>query len=118
LEIGLSIKDLITTVLVFVVGWISYFQIKGNPLPYLSNIRLASLVVLILGFVICTVGAGNNIWPVKTSNPFLVISAALGFIALIVGVVGIISGNKLVFEVLAGIIILNWLIATFRHLLG
>jgi hypothetical protein len=112
---GLTIKDFITTLCAAGVGFVFYAQTQGMKLPVISNYRMASLIVLIIGFFMCAFGSRVT-YPVSASNPVAWIIGILGFVVLAIGILGIITGNKVIFGILAGTILFMWLVTTVRHL--
>jgi peptidoglycan/LPS O-acetylase OafA/YrhL len=112
-----SHKDLISTILVVIVGALVYLDSTGIMFPFSSHYRAGTIMLFVLGLSICAFGS-KAAWPIKKSNLWLSLSAALGILALAVGIVGIVVGSKFFFYLLAAIITLLWGITTLRHLVS
>jgi len=108
----LSWKDAAATVLTGFTETVAYARLRHYKWPLLHNWRTASLVVLLLGFAICIV-AGWGI--VLHKNTWTTTATVLGSIAGLAGILGIIFNNKVCFIVLAGAILVLWLLATIDH---
>lgn len=111
---ALTWKDAITTILAVLVAWFSYLMVSGYKFPLISGYRWATLVLLILGISMCAFSSAGP----TSGGPFITISSALGIAAFILIIAGFIFGTKTIFLITTGIILLLWLIATLRHLLG
>ena len=111
----LTIKDLYTTVLALGTAGLAYFTLKGFQVPYITNFRVGTLALLVLGIVMC---ANSTLNPAAGMTPYTVFTGALGVAALVIGIVGIVTGTKLAFMTLAGVMLVLWAVATLKHLLG
>lgn len=110
---SLTWKDGVTTLLAGIVAVFTYLMATGYPVPYISGFRWATLVLLVLGMGMC---AFSSAAPSGTS-PWITLATVLGVLAIILVIMGFVTGAKTVFIVLGGTILLLWLIATTRHLL-
>lgn len=106
---GLTIKDGISTILAAVAGYMLYVEYVSAKVPFVNNYRIGSLVLLVVGIAGCAIGSRTV--PGAGFNPV----AILGGLAFVLAVVGIITGGKVVFELLAGVIILLWAVTTIKH---
>ena len=109
---ALSAKDAIATVLAAAVGGICYIEAKGVSLGFLSSPRWAAALVMILGVGICASGSD----PAMSKTTAGMVMAGLGGVVLIIGVIGLITGNKVYAEAAAALVLFMWLVATGRHL--
>lgn len=112
-----SHKDLISTILIVIVGTLVYLDSTGIMLPFSNHYRVGTIMLFVLGLAICAFGS-KAAWPIKKSNIWLSISAFLGVLALMVGIIGIIVGNQTFFYLLTVMIVLLWGITTLRHILS
>ena len=111
----LTVKDLYTTVLALGTAGLAYFTLKGFQVPYITNFRLGTLALLVLGIVMC---ANSTLNPTAGMTAYTVFAGALGVAALVIGIIGLITGTKLAFMTLAGIVLVLWGVATIKHLIG
>lgn len=114
---GITIKDGVTTFFAILIGILTYFQIHGFQLPFFSNVRFTSLLVICIGMLMCLFES-KSVYSEPTSDPLLLVVTVLGCVALVVGIMGIISGKIVLLEILAGIILFLWLLSTVRHILS
>jgi hypothetical protein len=112
-NMGLTWKDLITTILAAGVFGIYYAMGKGIDLPVISGYRSAILVLGILGIAMCALSGGGG--TAGGFNPFIAIISALGFAAFLLIIYGLITGAKIAFVLLSFTILAMWALATFRH---
>jgi hypothetical protein len=115
IEMTLTWKDSITTALAAMVAGFTYLQISGYHFPFISGYRWAIGVLLVLGIGMCAFGSTAS---ANYSSPYVMTASILGGLSLILIVAGLIMGTKTMFLAVAGIILLLWAVATFRHLLG
>jgi hypothetical protein len=111
-------KDIITTILVGGIAWVNYMMIKGVNLPILTNQRWGILLLGIVGIIMCALGSPPAVVGSSESAPWMTAAGVLGVISLILIVVGLITGNRTIFVLLSGTILLLWLVSTTRHMLG
>ncbi len=110
---GITWRDGIATVLVGASGVITYARVKGFSWPLLGSWRLASAVLLVIGFATCIV-IGSGVTPVKSA--WTIMGGTLGVAAFIVGLLAIITNKELFFLSLAGLVVSLWMLATIHHL--
>jgi hypothetical protein len=104
----LTWKDLITTLLAG--GAIGvYFLFTNNAGGY----RIPILLLTFIGIAMCALSEGT-----KGNKVYIGIASALGILALVLAVYGLVTGAKIAFILLVGTILLLWLISTIRHALG
>ena len=112
-----SHKDLVSTILIVIVGILVYLDSTGVMLPFSNHYRVSTVILLVLGLAICAFGS-KAAWPIKKSSPLVALSAALGVFALVIGIIGVIIGNQFFFYLLAAIIVSLWGITTLRHVVS
>lgn len=111
---SLSWKDAVATVLTVGVAILTYAKLMGWEVPLLGNWRLATLAIFILGMGTCiAIGSGGG---APESNAWTITAGALGAVAMLLLVVGLIADSKVVFTLLAADIVALWAIATIHHL--
>ncbi len=110
---GLTWKDIATTILALCVFGIYYAMSKGVSLPLITGYRGAILVLALLGIAMCSLSGGTN----TNTGVFFIAASFLGVVALVLIIYGLITGTKIAFVLLAVNLIVLWLIATLRHLL-
>lgn len=110
----LTSKDLITTGLAVMVASFSYLMLTGYKFPLISSYRWAIGVLIFLGVLMC--GLSSNI--PSPSSPWLIGASILGFLAVGLAIFGFITGSKIAFISLTGVILVLWALATIRHLIG
>ena len=111
---ALTWKDLITTILAAAVFGLYYAMSKGMSIPLVSGYRSAILVLLIVGMSMCAFSSAN----ISQGNMFIKVASILGIVAFALIIYGLITGAKIAFTLLTAIILLLWLIATMRHVVG
>ena len=109
-------KDGVTTVMAVVIAAIFAAQALAWSWPLLADVRSATLAVGIIGLGMCAVGSDPT--AVTSKSAYTVLAGSLGGAALILAVVGVISGWPVVFTGLVLVTELLYVIATTRHLLG
>lgn len=114
---NLTWKDGITTILAALVAGMYYAKINNILIiPFINNsYRWSVLALAIIGIVMCAFSGGG---PDSGSNTLIAITSILGITALLVIAYGLITGAKIAFVLLTGLIILMWIIATFRHIVA
>ncbi|HZJ18408.1 MAG TPA: hypothetical protein VFD45_02205 [Patescibacteria group bacterium] len=113
----LSLKDIISTILIVIVGVIVYLDSTGIEFPFSRNYRAGIIMLFVLGLSICAFGSRAT-WPIKSSNLALMFSALFGVLVLIFAIIGIIVGGQFFFYLLACMIVLLWTITTLRHIVS
>lgn len=90
--------------------------------PLLDSFRVGIVALAVVGVPMCLIG-GYSFWdspafrhPVLIfKDMFLTVAAALGFVALVLIVVGLIAGTQAPFVGLAAVMGSLWIVATLRH---
>jgi hypothetical protein len=116
---SLTWKDAVTTLFMGAIVAVYVAFLNGTSLWLISSARGTAAAVLVLGMVGgCTLGAAGDLYAGTRSGPawvYLAISTALGIVALLAGVTGLISGSTVALAVLVAATIALWLTATSRH---
>lgn len=108
-------KDGITTVLA-VASYGLYYAMSNNiRLPIVSGYRVAVFIMLLIGVAMCAFSSPDT---AKAGSPFISIATVLGITSLALVVYGLITGSKDAFMLLTFVIIVLWIVATLRHLIG
>lgn len=110
----LGVRDVIATIGAAVAGYIGWLTVKGLPLPGSLSQRWTVVVLLIVGMAGCMSG-GSGATP-DWKQPMTIVLSVLGGAALLLTLVGLIKPDALVIELLAGVVVLMWMLATLRHL--
>jgi len=110
----LTIKDLVATLFAAATVGLYYAKDRAINLPLLNSNRASLIIVLILGLAVCAFSSTLN--PNSWSNPWIIFAAVLGGLALLVAVIGLVTGAKVWFTSLVVIVVVLWLITTVRHL--
>ena len=109
----LSYRDAVTTVLAGAAGTLTYAAARGWQ-GWLSNTRLGVLALGLVGIGMCAFGATN----VDKGGAFVALLSIMGGAAVILVVLGLITGTKVFLYALGADIIVLWVLATIRHALG
>ena len=111
---SLTWKDAAATTLVGVGGVITYARVKGFSWPLLTNWRMGSLALIVVGLAACIV-IGSGAVPAK--NTWTTTATVLGGLSFALAIVGLITNSKVVFLVLAADIAALWLLTTVHHVI-
>lgn len=111
---GLTVKDLISTIGAILVALIYYANAKGMDLAIISSTRGTIAALLIVGFAMCALGA--KIPEGGMGSPMMILMSTLGGVALLLAVIGLITGNKSFVVILAALTLIMWVISTIRHI--
>ena len=84
----------------------------GIQLPIISNYRWAIAIVGVLGIAMCATSA---MIPSEPSSRWIKLSALLGVASLGLIIYGLIVGTANAFMALTVMIIVQWIVATLRH---
>lgn len=111
----LTWKDVITTL--FALGVLSMFYAfeKGISIPLISGVRISIIAMAVLGIGMCAFSSADTL---QKGSLFTVLASGLGILAAIFIVYGLITGAKLALELLTLTMLLLWVLATFRHIIG
>lgn len=114
---SLTWRDLVTTFFAFINMALMYAMVKGIQLPFVPGYRVAILLVGGIGIVMCALSGYDPAVQANALGRTLVsIASALGGVAFILIVFGLITGNKLAFILLTGDVIVLWIMTTLRHI--
>jgi hypothetical protein len=119
LAMGLTWRDLVSsvTVLVMIVTYTMFEY--GTGLPLVSSAWAANAVELVLG-CICAVSAAVDLHTRPQPLPgeiFRRVTTVLGAIALLAGLTGLIANSRHALEILVVVTTFLWLTATIWHVL-
>jgi hypothetical protein len=84
-------------------------------LPLIGDVRLAILAVGIIGLGGCILGADPAV--ITSRTPYTALASGLGVTALLLVILGLITGWELVLTALAVVTLALYAVATIRHLL-
>ncbi|MGD0924275.1 MAG: hypothetical protein ACLPN6_29285 [Streptosporangiaceae bacterium] len=116
---GLTWRDAVSscTIVVIIIAYAAY--LGGTSLLLISSAWAASAVVLVLGLS-CAVIAGGDLYTrpqPRLGRVFRRIATGFGTIAIITGLLGLITGSAHALEILV-VVTIAWLgTATFWHIL-
>jgi hypothetical protein len=101
------------TLLAAVVGLVYTAHAYGWSWPFVDTARGATLVIGSLGLVMCIVGGSGSAIPSKSA--FTIMASTLGGAALLLVVIGAITGWSLITTLVAAVTLLLWAASTVRH---
>lgn len=104
-------RDAVATVPVLVTIALYVDYLADGTALFIQSPRIMALAGLVLGLTACVLGG----WAAGT-RPAMRLGAPLGAIALVLAIITLITGNEITLGLLAGTIVLLWLISTVRHL--
>ncbi len=93
---------------------VAFAVIGGWSWPMLGSVRAGVGVVFVIGMAMCILGSRFEA-DEMTKDPYLVGASVLGAAALVLAVIGVITGSEAVFVVLIGVTALLWVVSTTRH---
>lgn len=110
-------RDLIATFLVAVAAvYFGLFKV-GVRVSDLGSVRAVAAVVLFLGLAACAVGGDPSLFKPRPSTGLLIqAQKALGYAALVIGLIAIAFGSELMLTVLFATTAVLWTSSTLRHL--
>jgi hypothetical protein len=114
----LTSKDAITTILAALVLAVTLAVIEGWAWPMLGSTRAGIVAVGILGVAMCSIGTRSEDMATRDAfvhHPGMIVGSALGTVALVLLIAGLIAGTEALLIVLAGDLVLLWAVATIRH---
>ncbi len=118
---GLTWKDVVTTVFMGVIAAVYAAFLGGTSAWLISSARGTTLAVLVLGMVGgCMLSAAGDLYKGPQSRAvraWRVIASVLGVVVLAAAVAGLASGSTVALAVLVATTGALWLIATARHAL-
>ena len=118
----LTWRDGVATALGLMGAVVVLAVLQGRDWPLLGTYRAGVVALAAIGVPMCMIGA-YPFWDsvafadprLILRDPFLTISAVLGFAAATVLVIGLVTGTELPFVSLAVLMGVLWLVATVRH---
>ena len=110
----LTWKDAVATVLVGAAAVITYASLQHFDWALLGSWRVGSAVLLALGLGTCIASSKGD---EPTKNNWTLFASVIGVAALVIALLGIITGSKLAFIALFGAIIGLWALTSLHHLL-
>lgn len=118
----LTWRDGVATALGLMGAVVVLAVLQGRDWPLLGTYRAGVVALAAIGVPMCMIGAYPFWDSVAFANPrlilrdpFLTISAVLGFAAATALVIGLVTGTELPFVSLAVLMGVLWLVATVRH---
>ena len=114
----LSYKDAITTVLAALVVAVMLAVTEGWAWPMLGSTRAGIVAVGILGVAMCSIGTRSEDMATRNAfvnHPGMIVGSALGAVALVLLIAGLIAGSEALLVALASVLLLLWAVATIRH---
>jgi membrane-bound ClpP family serine protease len=112
----LTWRDGVTTILAGVTVAIAIAVTQGWSWPLLGSVAAGVGVLGVVGWAMCILGGSTKSAP-SMKDPFTVVMSVLGSIALILIVVGLITGSEGVFVALAVVTVVMWFVSTTSHAL-
>lgn len=112
----LSWKDGITTLLAVLLAGFTYLMYSGLTLPFNWSYRAGTVFLLILGIGMCALSSPTTGGGAK--SPLVMLAGVMGIMSFGLIIFSLITGTKTAFIVTASVILLLWMVATIRHLLG
>lgn len=114
---GLGIRDLFSTMMTAVVGWMFYVLAQDRTATIFGSNQIAAAALLGVGLAICITGNRPDAWPLTQTNPLAKFIATMGFLSIGFAIWSMITGSYIITIMLAIIILVMWLLTTLRHLL-
>ena len=118
----LTWRDGVATTLGLMGAVVVLAVLQGRDWPLLGTYRAGVVALAAIGVPMCMIGAYPFWDSVAFANPrlilrdpFLTISAVLGFAAATALVIGLVTGTELAFMSLAVVMGVLWFVATVRH---
>jgi len=116
---GLTWRDLVTTLFTGAIAIIYVAFLGGTSAWLISSARGTTTAVLILGMVGgCALGAAGDVYTQpqpRWGRIYEGIATTIGIVALIAGLIGLITGGTVALAVLVAATFTLWFIATTRH---
>jgi len=114
----LTYRDAITTALATLVVAITLAVSQGWAWPMLGSPRAGIIAVGILGVAMCSIGTRSEDMATRSAfvqHPGMMVGSALGAVALVLLIAGLILGTETLLIGIAGVMVLLWAVATIRH---
>ena len=110
----LTWRDGVTTILAVAAVAIAVAVTQEWDWPLLGSVTAGVVVLGAVGWAMCILGGRSTTeWSMK--NPFTVTMAVLGSAALVLIVIGIVTGSETVFVSLAVVTVVMWMASTTAH---
>ena len=109
----LTWKDALATVVTAVIGFIAWVSVRGWDVAVIDNHRLAILAMGALGLGICAFASSPD--AITKKGNYSVLMSALGGMAFLAVIAGLISGGHVFLWGMAGITLVLWAVTTVRH---
>lgn len=109
----LTRRDGVATVMAGLVAAVALAVTRSWDWPMLGSYRAGVAALGVIGWSMCIVGSSRTTYSFK--GPFVVFASALGGLALLLVIVGLVTGTETPFLLLAVVIEILWLATTLRH---
>jgi hypothetical protein len=109
----LTWRDGATTLLTAVVVGIYGAHTASWAVPFVEDARGATLLIGGIGLSMCIVGGGAA--TIAAKGTFCYVAGALGGVAMLLTVIGLVTGWSLALTLLAADTVLLWMVSTIRH---
>jgi hypothetical protein len=110
----LTWRDGATTILAGVAVAVTVAVTQEWEWPLLGSVTAGVVVLGAVGWAMCILGGTSTTeWSMK--NPFTVVMAVLGSIALVLIVTGLVTGSETVLVSLAVVTVVMWMASTTAH---
>jgi hypothetical protein len=109
----LTWRDGVETVMAGLVVAVALAVTRSWDWPMLGSYRAGVGVLGVIGWSMCILGSSRTKSSFK--DPFVVFASALGGLALVLVIVGLVTGTETPFLLLAVVIEILWTATTFRH---
>jgi len=113
----LSWRDGLATVFVGAGAVLYVLSLTGTDVPGMSETRVIAAVILGLGLAasVTAVVYGVGVGLLHAHKAYLVIASLIGLVALVAGVIALVSANETMLAVLVSSTIALWVMSTVRH---
>lgn len=113
---NLQKRDVVATGLVAVAGLIYVLWLLDSVPSALSDVRATGAIILALGFAASAIAVVPGFGELLRGNrAYLTVTSLLGLVALVAGVVMLVSASQTALAVVMLAMITMWLIATIHH---
>jgi hypothetical protein len=109
---ALTLSDAYISAASLAMGYGLYLEKVGKPIAFVNaHPRWSAFILLMVGLAMCAMGGKN----VAFDNTYMKVMAVVGGLALLIGILGVITGSKIYMYIIAIMIIAMWLVTTIRH---
>lgn len=112
---GLTWRDAVTSVLAAAVVAIGLAVTNDWGWPLLGSARAGSLAVGFVGIAMCTTAGSGRAIENDMKDRGVQVLAGLGSLALVLMILGVITGSEVLFMALVIVTAGMWLMSTIRH---